>query len=332
MCSSGEIAPNKYPLLLIKVCVLFLLEPIPEVALLDEGCQGESSREHFDSTYIKEFCDDSDKMESYPRKLEPGFTQETPKNGLNSSSVSVLCIEDNRVASDTVSGEYALTTDQASDAEMTRVSNSSSLTKIQKVILLSPADQFRTIPRDGNHDGNRDGILRDKTRQLMVTTPVNAKTLPHDSGHDKSLCDKTRRLMVTPPVITETLPRDKTRGLLVTAPIKLPTTAPAIPNATVQTSSSYASRFVLPRETSTFSSKQLGFVEITSDISQSTSKVLTRNNGLIGRRASFNSYQGRTAVRFTWNRPHLRARPLGRVSSADKRFKCPDKRTLARVS
>ena len=301
------------------------------MAALDEGSNGQSSSDHVDSKYVEEFCDDCDKMESYPRKLEPGFTQETHQNGINSSSVSVLCIEDNHVASATVSGEYASTTDQESDSETTPVSNSSSLTKIQKVILLFSADQFTTIPRDGNHDGVRDGILCDKTRELIVTSPVNAETLPCNSGHDKSLCDKTRQLTVTTPVNTETLTRDKTRGLLVTAPVKLATTTSVIPNGTVQTSS-YASRFVLPIETSTFSTKQLGFVEITPDVSQPTRKILQLNNGVIGRRASLNSYQGRPTVKFTWNRPHLRARPLGRVPSAGKRLKCQDERTLTRVS
>ena len=303
------------------------------MAVLDEGCKCESSTDHVNSTHIKEFCDDPDKMESYPGKLEPRFTQETHQNGLNSSSVSVLCIEDNRVASATVSGEYSSTTHQESDAETSPVSNSSPLTKIQKVILLSSTDQSRTIPRDGNHDGDHDhdGILRDKTRQLMVTSPVNAETLPRDSDRDKSLCDKTRQLTVTTPVNTETLTRDKTRGLLVTAPVKLATTTSVIPNGTVQTSS-YASRFVLPIETSTFSTKQLGFVEITPDVSQPTRKILQLNNGVIGRRASLNSYQGRPTVKFTWNRPHLRARPLGRVPSAGKRLKCQDERTLTRVS
>ena len=303
------------------------------MAVLDEGCKGESSRGHFDSTHIKTICDDPDKKESYPRKLEPDFTQETHENGLNSSSVSVLCIGDNHVASDTVSGEYSSTTHQESDAETTPVySNSSPLTKIQKVILLSSADQCRTIPRDGHCDGDRDGILRDKTRQSMVTSPVNAETLCCDSGRDKSLYDKAQQLLVTTPVKTESLPRDKTRGLFVTAPAKLATTASAVPNVTVQTSSSYASRFVLPRETSTFSTKQLGFVEIASDVSQPTRKILQLNNGMIGRRASLNSYQGRPAVKFTWNRPHLRARPLGRVTSAGKRLKYKEEQTLTRVS
>ena len=270
------------------------------MAVLAEGSKGENSRGHFDWTL---------------------------QNGLTSSSVSGLCIEDNRV-----SGEYASTTHQESDAETTRVSNSCSFTKIQKVILLSSVDQFRTIPRDGDNDGDRDRILRDKMRQLMVTTPVNAETLPPDSGQDKSMCDKTKQLMVTPPVSTETIPRDKTRGLFVTAPVKLATTAYAVPYVTVQTSSSYASRFVLPRETSTFSTKPLGFVDITSDIAQPTRKILQLNNGVIGRRASFNSYQGRSAGKFTWNRPHLRARPPGRVASAGKRLKYQDEQTLTRVS
>ena len=306
------------------------------MGVFDKKCLGESSSDQVHSTYVKEFCDDPDKIESNPWKLEPGFTQDTHQNEINSPLLSVLCIEDNRAASVTVSDEYASTTHQESDVETTLVSNSSPLTTIHKVILLSSADESRSQPHDGDSDDDRDGLLCDKTRQLLVTSPVNAKTIPCDGDRDRSLCEKTRQLTMTPPVNTETFHRAKMRGLLVTASVKLATTASAVPNVTVQTSSSYASRFVLPRETSTFSNKQLGFIEIASDISQPTGNVLqlTRNNGVTGRHPchSLNCHQGRPMVKSTWNRPHLRARPLGRVLSAGKRLKCRDERTSAGVS
>ena len=261
------------------------LEPSPKIIEINEGYKGRMSRDHVRATSVKEFCDDvcHNKMEPCHVKQDDDTTKETHQNCIKSSSSSLIGVDDDVLASVTVYGQSSVDMQRESGREMTRVDNRSPSAKTQKDILLSPVEHDETLPCD--IDGDR--AMYDKTRQLLLTAPV--KLLTSDRVHSVVSCDAR------------------------------PT------NHTVQSSTSYASRFVLPREKSTVSNKQMDFVEIMSDFAQQTSEVLQlkRNHTVFGLHTGLSpdSYQGRSAVKVMWNRPRLRARPLGQVPSAGKKLK-----------
>ena len=132
--------------------------------------------------------------------------------------------------------------------------------------------------------------------------------------------------------------RDKSRQSLVTSPVKLVTTAHSAgvrsvvscdtrpTNHTVQSSTSYASRFMLPREKTVVSNKQVHFLQIMSDFSQRANELLQlqKHHTVIGLDSghSTDTCQGRSEVKVMWSRPRLRARPLGQLPPAGKKSKC----------
>ena len=266
---------------------------------MDEECKGQRSRNRVTSTSVEECCSDMCDNKTKPLDMILGSdtAEETNQECLKSS---VLGDGDNVVSS--VNGQTAASVGDSvlhsaavcGQRANVKVHHGSVIGKGQVDDRQSLSNPRNSILSPIEHDEppSHDDVrtLRDRTRQSLVTSPVKLVTTAHSAGvHSVVSCDAR------------------------------PT------NHTVQSSTSYASRFVLPREKTIVSNKQIHLVQVMSDFSQRANELLQlqKHHTVIGLDSghSTDTCQGWSEVKVMWNRPRLRARPLGQLPPAGKKLK-----------